>query len=111
MYYLTDFKHFVTIISFFVPGKRVHCFQTLNGQGRGVIFKIPKQLIAMFDNLGLDHLRSLGVVEMFWDQDGVIFHTPKGVKYFVHASLSDSFNKCYKNTVSWKNNLILLYKI
>ncbi len=27
----------------------------------------------MFDHLDLDHLRSLGGVEMFWDQDGVIF--------------------------------------
>ncbi len=80
--------------------------------GLGVIFEIPKKLIAMFDDLGLDHLRSLGEVDIFWDQDGVIFfHTLKGMKYFFHASLSDIFNKCYKNTIFLKNNLILLYKI
>ncbi len=36
----------------------------------------------MFDNLGLDHLRSLGRVEMFWDQDRVIFSYTEGGEIF-----------------------------
>ncbi len=55
---------------------------------------------------------NLGGVEIFWDQGwGDFFLYTEGGEIFVHILLSDIFNKCYKNTIFLKNNLILLFKI